>query len=162
MKVEPILTLRATWLGAAFHRAAPVLSWVLPAVAGFFLGWFVCARRRPISKFAGVTVGAVPGTVGADEAVRRGEIVQGAVEAFTKWTGDKDAYTTELYRDWIRSGHVPDYATFDREMCRRVASELTTKGKGTVNPLLEVEYNGDWTEGQRQHNYLVGDLKLPR
>jgi hypothetical protein len=83
------------------------------------------------------------------------------VQGFEEWAGDKPPYSTELYREWIHCGGVPDYRTFDYEMCRRVASELASKGRGTVNPPLEAEYTDDQEEGQKQHVYLTMEDTWP-
>ena len=94
-------------------------------------------------------------------AARREELVADAVRAFEEWAGGKSPYSTKLYREWIRCGGVPDYVTFDHEMCGRVASELASKGRGTVNPPLKEEYADDLVEGQRQYEYLVSDGTWP-
>jgi hypothetical protein len=52
--IEPVLTVKATWLGTAFHNVAPFLSWILPAAAGFALGWFVSPRRKRVPSMSEV------------------------------------------------------------------------------------------------------------
>jgi predicted nucleotide-binding protein len=127
-------------------------DWMSPEAGGDFDNAVSALAESPIVSRPKVDAGI---------AARREELVAAAVQAFEGWAGGKTAYSTKLYREWIRCGGVPDYVTFDYEMCGRVASELANAGRGTVNPPLKEEYTDDFDEGQRQYEYLVSDGTWP-
>ncbi len=94
-------------------------------------------------------------------AGRREELVAAAIRAFDKWAGAGSTYSTELYREWICSGGLPDYGVFDYDMCGATTKVLDGRGRGPVRCPLKVEYDGDMEKGMRQHEYLVEDGKWP-
>ena len=172
VKIEPVTGVRAAWFRDALPVVMPVLSWILPAAAGFFLGWFLGPRRgralRNSTKSRGSasSVPAVPeGTTLAaprhaapsrTDAPRDVQLAEHHAAKFIEWSKvHTDAVThTDAIREWL-TAEDPDFRVFTYEDLKRTIDVLKKRGYSRLG-CREDEFNAAWQDWYDGHNSIEG------